>query len=243
MGMTVRKDLFIAAIIAVAIHAGASLLTVHGRYIPSVQKNKINRNLEISFVSTYKKVEKIEPLVEKKEKIQPVVTPLKKKVKKVERKEKPIKPVEKITVEEKPVEPVIQEVREVETDRTTETHSVVQREQSKEIVPIEEISIREEPEPVEKVKILPADPRYSENPPPPYPPIARRRGYEGVVMLSVQVLADGTVGELKIKDTSGHSMLDRAAVKAVRRWKFKPAFRGNVPIPMWVDVPVRFVIK
>ncbi|MFH1293525.1 MAG: energy transducer TonB, partial [Pseudomonadota bacterium] len=110
------------------------------------------------------------------------------------------------------------------------------------------VQIAEKEKPLEKktvkeIKILAAAPRYSENSPPSYPSIARRRGYEGVVMLSVKVLVDGNVGELRIKGTSGHSILDRAAVKAVKKWKFKPAFRGEVPVPMWVEVPVRFVIK
>ncbi|MBN2254453.1 MAG: energy transducer TonB [Deltaproteobacteria bacterium] len=86
-------------------------------------------------------------------------------------------------------------------------------------------------------------PRYEENLPPAYPAIARRRGYEGTVILSVQVDADGLVGGVSVKVSSGHAILDRAAVDAVKRWIFRPGARWGFPVPMTVDVPVRFMLK
>ena len=88
-----------------------------------------------------------------------------------------------------------------------------------------------------------AAPRYSENSLPAYPMLARRRGYAGVVMLSVEVLADGRVGHLGIKKTSGYDLLDISALEAVRAWKFSPAKKMGTPVPMWVDVPVRFELN
>jgi protein TonB len=73
--------------------------------------------------------------------------------------------------------------------------------------------------------------------------LARRRGYAGVVMLSVEVLADGRVGRLEIKKTSGYDLLDISALEAVRVWKFSPAKNMGTPVPMWVDVPVRFELN
>ena len=243
MGITVRKDLLIAAVIAIAIHAGVSLLTVHGTSAFPLRENKVNRNLEISFVSTYKEVKKVQPVVKKKKRVQKVETSVRKKVQQVERKDRYIKPVETIKVQEEMFEPVVQETQEVETGSMSETKNAVKVEQSEDTVQIieEEKPVWEKPG--KEVKILQAVPDYSENPPPSYPPVARRRGYEGMVMLSVNVLADGSVGELRIKDTSGYSILDRAAVRAVKKWKFKPALREDVPVPMWVEVPVRFLIK
>ena len=86
-------------------------------------------------------------------------------------------------------------------------------------------------------------PRYKENMPPVYPRQARRRGYEGIVLLSVMVLDNGTVGEVRIKESSGYSCLDSAALKTVKKWTFEPATRLGTAIPMWVDVPVRFTLK
>jgi len=50
-----------------------------------------------------------------------------------------------------------------------------------------------------------------------YPNEALRRGIEGSLELSVTLLADGTIGELKITRSSGHKILDDAAINIVRR--------------------------
>ncbi len=86
-------------------------------------------------------------------------------------------------------------------------------------------------------------PRYKKNPPPQFPEMARRRGYEGEVLLAVLVSVNGTVASVKVKESSGHSILDRAAVQAVAAWEFEPARRMGSPVPLWVDIPVRFVLK
>ncbi|MDI6725490.1 MAG: TonB family protein, partial [Smithellaceae bacterium] len=59
-----------------------------------------------------------------------------------------------------------------------------------------------------------------ENGAPIYPSLARQRGYEGVVVLAVEVLATGAIGNIKLKKTSGYVMLDQAALEAVRSWRF-----------------------
>ncbi|MDO9515572.1 MAG: energy transducer TonB [Syntrophales bacterium] len=95
----------------------------------------------------------------------------------------------------------------------------------------------------EKIVTEPAIPCYKNNPPPKYPEIARRRGYEGEVLLSVMVSVDGTVAALKVKESSGHPILDRAAMKTVAAWEFEPARRMGTPVPLSVDIPVRFVLR
>jgi len=88
-----------------------------------------------------------------------------------------------------------------------------------------------------------AVPRYRENTPPAYPSIARMRGYEGMVLLAAEIFTDGGVGSLKVKKSSGYEVLDRSAVKAVKAWKFEPGTRLGKPVNMWVDVPVKFILK
>ena len=88
-----------------------------------------------------------------------------------------------------------------------------------------------------------ARPRYSQNPPPDYPSIARRRRYQGTVILDVFVLKNGRVGDLRVAESSNHSLLDRAAMKAVRHWQFDPARKGDREVAMWVKVPIRFDLK
>jgi len=85
--------------------------------------------------------------------------------------------------------------------------------------------------------------RYAENPKPPYPEEARKKGMEGEVLLRVEVLANGRVGEIEVKRSSGHEMLDRSALSTVKQWKFIPANRGNGSIPCWVNIPVKFQLQ
>lgn len=84
---------------------------------------------------------------------------------------------------------------------------------------------------------------YLNNPRPAYPPLARKLGFEGLVVLRVQVSADGAPGQVAVAQTSGTSMLDEAALKAVQGWTFVPARRGDTPVAHVVDVPIRFQLK
>ena len=86
-------------------------------------------------------------------------------------------------------------------------------------------------------------PAYTYNPKPKYPRAARRFRREGTVVVLVEVLASGRVGEVAIEESSGHKLLDDAAVKAVRRWRFEPAMKGSVPVRARVKVPVEFNLK
>lgn len=84
------------------------------------------------------------------------------------------------------------------------------------------------------------DAAYLQNPRPPYPPISRRLGEEGKVMLKVKVTADGTAAVVDLEKTSGFERLDEAAKQAVARWRFVPAKRGDEPIEASVIVPIVF---
>jgi len=88
-----------------------------------------------------------------------------------------------------------------------------------------------------------AVPRYRDNPAPRYPEFAKRRGYEGKTLLSVEVLEDGTVGKIKVAESSGFDILDRAALRSVRKWRFYPGTRNGTKIRQWVMVPVRFELN
>lgn len=83
-------------------------------------------------------------------------------------------------------------------------------------------------------------PRYGYRREPEYPRLAVRRGYEGTVLLRVHILHDGRVEAVEIEESSGHHILDRAARKAVRTWRFTPARRGERPVASWALVPITF---
>lgn len=63
------------------------------------------------------------------------------------------------------------------------------------------------------------------------------------MLLDVYILPDGSVGEIKLKRSSGHPRLDQTALEAVRRWRYQPARRGNEPIPYWYVQPLDFVLN
>lgn len=84
---------------------------------------------------------------------------------------------------------------------------------------------------------------YLNNPRPPYPLVARRMGYQGKVVLNVEVLAEGRAGEVKLQTSSGFEILDKAALQTVKTWKFSPARRFGQPITQWVLVPIKFSLE
>jgi protein TonB len=81
---------------------------------------------------------------------------------------------------------------------------------------------------------------YASNPPPNYPRAARRLGLEGRVVLRAEILATGGCGQIAVSRSSGHAVLDDAALQAVKGWRFVPATRGGQAVAAWVEVPVTF---
>jgi protein TonB len=86
------------------------------------------------------------------------------------------------------------------------------------------------------------DANYLDNPKPPYPFMSKRLGEQGVVQLRVFVNADGSVGKLELKRSSGHPRLDQSAMSTVQNWRFVPARQGSQTIAAWVVVPVHFTL-
>lgn len=88
-----------------------------------------------------------------------------------------------------------------------------------------------------------ARPRRGSCPPPKYPSSAMAKGWEGEVELLVDIGADGAPASVVVSKTSGHPVLDDAAVAAVRRWRFDPATRGGAPVASRRIVPVSFRLR
>lgn len=84
---------------------------------------------------------------------------------------------------------------------------------------------------------------YKSNPKPEYPRLAKSRGWQGKVLLRVQVTADGRSAAVSVQQGSGHELLDEAAIEAVRRWTFIPAKRGDTPVASAVTVPIQFKLN
>lgn len=87
------------------------------------------------------------------------------------------------------------------------------------------------------------DADYLNNPAPSYPPLSRRMGEEGKVILRVSVNPQGSADSVELRTSSGSQRLDDAAVNTVKRWKFIPAKRGVEPVQSWVLVPIIFKLE
>lgn len=85
-----------------------------------------------------------------------------------------------------------------------------------------------------------SDAAHLNNPKPVYPALSQKYKEQGRVVLDVYILADGSVGEIRLKTSSGYRRLDDAAMRAVRRWKYIPARRGNEPVALWYQQPLLF---
>lgn len=68
-------------------------------------------------------------------------------------------------------------------------------------------------------------------------------GSEGVVAIRALVLATGDVRSVEVTASSGSDALDRAAVDAVRGWRFAPATRDGAPIAAYVVLRIRYVVR
>ena len=96
-----------------------------------------------------------------------------------------------------------------------------------------------EPQPA---PVVPPSAEASElnNPAPAYPKLSRRLGEKGTVTLALLVKADGTVGDIRVKNSTGYKRLDDAAVNAIRRWKFVPASQAGIAIDYWYEIDFEF---
>jgi protein TonB len=79
----------------------------------------------------------------------------------------------------------------------------------------------------------------SGNAPPRYPLVARRKGWEGTVVIELRVSDSGRVQEARIEKSSGYAILDDAALGAVRSWRIAPNGRADAA-SLKFTVPVIF---
>ena len=81
---------------------------------------------------------------------------------------------------------------------------------------------------------------YLNNPPPDYPRLSQRAGEEGKVLMKVLVSAEGRPETVDVINSSGFERLDKAAVNAVKQWRFEPARKGGKALSAYVNVPLSF---
>jgi protein TonB len=75
-------------------------------------------------------------------------------------------------------------------------------------------------------------------PKPEYPELARLTRTEGTVELEAVIGRDGTIQELKV--LRGHPLLVRAALDAVRQWRYQPTLLNGEPVEVMTEITVNF---
>lgn len=84
---------------------------------------------------------------------------------------------------------------------------------------------------------------YLQNPKPAYPPVSRRLGEQGKVVVRVLIGTDGAAQNAEIRQSSGFERLDQAALRTALKWRYVPGKRNGKPEAMWFNVPINFVLE
>ena len=231
------KRILIAALLAVGVHGLLLGVELDWLKLRSLEKPK-HRNISLTLAIRQPQAP------EKKMADKPPVAPEKRPL------NRPALPKKKIIPPAKKPEPKKSQKPSVQSMEKTLPNIVPQTtpEPSDEVEPVkmehmpQAAATVENHVPVNQI-IVEARPLYRINPPPKYPAMARRRGYTGHVVLEVLVGQDGSVADLRLFSSSGHAILDNAAISSVKTWIFEPGMRGEEKVKMWVRVPIRFELK
>jgi protein TonB len=246
-----RRDILISAIAAIGIHA-----IVFSAPLPRVGNNsRCHIDEPISITVTYPgKTVATSSTMETKD-TEPVEPPKKRIMTIPATRNKVIE--EPKSVETREVEPEPTQENKLEADRETPVADILKMpEEENRDAAVKTASVnRHTPENEQRAGeafsedetahdyIVYAKPRYKTNPPPHYPEIGRRRGYEGRTLLKVEVLKNGRAGRIEIEESSGYKVLDTAALKSVKAWTFVPGIVNGLKATQWIRVPIRFALK
>ena len=92
-------------------------------------------------------------------------------------------------------------------------------------------------------EIVVLNPRYRDRPlPPRYPDRARSLNQQGVVKIRIKLDHRGDPMDVAVLSSSGYALLDHAAIRAARKWRFEPEIRNGRPVVAFVEMPVEFVL-
>lgn len=119
---------------------------------------------------------------------------------------------------------------------------VVERPVAQPPVPVK-ATVAAAPSPEAAVEPPRFDLAYLNNPAPSYPVFAKRAREQGKVVLRVQVDASGQVSGIEVHASSGFERLDKAALAAVRQWRFAPARSGERAVAGVALVPITFQLE
>ncbi|MGY5452357.1 TonB family protein [Agarivorans sp. MS3-6] len=95
-----------------------------------------------------------------------------------------------------------------------------------------------------QVPRLNSQPRFSQPPAAPiYPRLAKKRGLEGTVLVEVWIDQKGQQTKQQISSSSGVKSLDKAALKAVQKWRFKALIVEGQAQASRALIPIKFKLS
>ncbi|MEA3222514.1 MAG: energy transducer TonB [Thermodesulfobacteriota bacterium] len=154
-------------------------------------------------------------------------------------------------------------VSNLEKQRETKDRQVQRKVQEKKDIPLNEAQVVKHEDHRSETRVCKVDQAYKHEstdgaleekgvntpaviadlPMPRYPVYSRRHGEQGSVMLSVEVLKDGTHGRIGVISSSGNLRLDRAAMRALDKAKFIPAKKSGVAVASQKEVTFTFKLE
>ena len=143
---------------------------------------------------------------------------------------------------------------------------LVEKPQPKQLIPEDSLASEEEvikpqPPPVEMAETSVSEPARVSAPtapvtlltelsvtcpelsPPSYPPLSRRLGEEGKLVLRVELNKNGHVSTASVIESSSYKRLDDAALAVVKTWRCNPAIRNGQPVRAIALQPFNFVLQ
>jgi periplasmic protein TonB len=91
-----------------------------------------------------------------------------------------------------------------------------------------------------KIELPSSDADYLNNPRPPYPPLSKRLGEQGRVVVRAFIEINGTASKAEVRTSSGYERLDATALQTVLKWRYVPGKRAGQPEAMWFNIPIHF---
>jgi len=106
-----------------------------------------------------------------------------------------------------------------------------------------EPAVTPSPSPLPALVGASVDPRYAGDFQPAYPPSERRAGREGRVVVRVLIGVDGRVKQVEKVSATSDAFFAATRDRALAKWRFTPATRGDVPVEQWKTMNVSFVLQ
>jgi protein TonB len=100
----------------------------------------------------------------------------------------------------------------------------------------------EVPAPIAPRTLSASEVGFIDPPRPAYPPLSRKAGEQGRVLLRVLVDEAGRPAQVLLLQSSGYPRLDEAAAAAVRRARFRSTTDNGIAHAVWVLMPVNFTL-